>query len=139
LAFQPQVYRTDGENVKLPAGEYAIEYGRGPEYLSQTQAVRLDGTPQTLTFPLQRWIDPTELSWWSGDQHIHAAGCSHYSQPTEGVLPADMIRYCMGEDLKVGCALTWGPCFDFQKQFFSGTVDSVSRFPYLLRYDIEVS
>jgi len=50
-----------------------------------------------------------------------------------------MMRHCMGEDLKVGCALTWGPCFDYQKQFFSGAVDKVSKFPYLLRYDIEVS
>ena len=45
----------------------------------------------------------------------------------------------MGEDLKVGRNLTWGPCFDYQKQFFSGEVDKVSQYPYLLRYDIEVS
>src|SRR5881275_2883420 len=32
-----------------------------------------------------------------------------------------------------------GPCFDYQKQFFCGTVDKVSKYPYLLRYDIEVS
>src|SRR5204862_17026 len=41
--------------------------------------------------------------------------------------------------LKVGANLTWGPCFDYQKQFFCGTVDKVSQYPYLLRYDIEVS
>src|SRR5437899_3772330 len=50
-----------------------------------------------------------------------------------------MIRQCMGEDLKVGANLTWGPCFDYQKQFFCGTIDKVSQYPYLLRYDIEVS
>jgi hypothetical protein len=50
-----------------------------------------------------------------------------------------MIRHCLGEDLKVGCNLTWGPCFDYQLQFFTGKDDEVSRFPYLLRYDIEVS
>ena len=50
-----------------------------------------------------------------------------------------MIRHCIGEDLKVGANLTWGPCFDYQKQFFCGTVDKVSQYPYLLRYDIEVS
>ena len=68
-----------------------------------------------------------------------AAGCAHYTKPTEGVLAADMIRHCEGEDLKVGCNLTWGPCFDFQKQFFTGQIDKVSQYPYLLRYDIEVS
>jgi hypothetical protein len=50
-----------------------------------------------------------------------------------------MARHCRGEDLKVGCNLTWGPCFDYQKQFFTGTIDKESKYPYLLRYDIEVS
>jgi hypothetical protein len=50
-----------------------------------------------------------------------------------------MIRHCLGEDLKVGCNLTWGPCFDYQLQFFTGKDDAVSRYPYLLRYDMEVS
>jgi hypothetical protein len=139
FAFHPQVYRADGEKLKLPAGAYTIEYSRGPEYLSRTQSVFLDGSPQTLAFNLERWVDPAKLGWWSGDHHIHAAGCSHFVNPTQGVHPADMIRHCLGEDLKVGCTLTWGPGFDYQKQFFSGAVDGVSQFPYLLRYDIEVS
>ena len=71
-------------------------------------------------------IDPAAMGWYSGDHHIHAAGCAHYDKPTEGVLASDMIRQCIGEDLKVGCNLTWGPCFDFQKQFFSGQVDKVN-------------
>lgn len=139
FAFHPQIYRGNGETVKLPAGKYTFEWTRGPEYLPQTRNVTLNGQPQTLTFRLQRWVDPSRLGWWSGDHHIHAAGCAHYTNPTEGVHPPDMLRHCLGEDLKVGCALTWGPCFDYQKQFFTGAVDKVSRFPYLLRYDIEVS
>ena len=54
-------------------------------------------------------------------------------------MPPDMLRHCMGEDLKVGCCLTWGPCFDFQKRFFTGRLDDASQYPYLIRYDIEVS
>ena len=49
------------------------------------------------------------------------------------------MRHCSGEDLKVGCNLTWGPCFDYQKQFFTGKDDKVSKPPYLLHYDVEVS
>ncbi|SVA54354.1 uncharacterized protein METZ01_LOCUS107208 [marine metagenome] len=79
------------------------------------------------------------MGWWSGDHHIHAAGCAHYKNPTEGVHAPDMMRHCLGEDLKVGANLTWGPCFDYQKQFFTGKDDDVSQFPYLLRYDVEVS
>jgi hypothetical protein len=139
FAFHPQIYRADGEKVRLPAGEYTVEYGRGPEYLTKRQTVRLGGKPQSLSFALERWIDPSLFGWWSGDHHIHAAGCAHYTQPTQGVHPPDMMRHCLGEDLKVGCALTWGPCFDYQKQFFTGAVDKVSQFPYLLRYDVEVS
>ncbi len=50
-----------------------------------------------------------------------------------------MMRHCQGEDLKIGANLTWGPCFDYQKQFFTGKEDKVSSYPFLLRYDIEVS
>ena len=94
---------------------------------------------QQESFKVQRWIDPAQLGWWSGDHHIHAAGCAHYNNPTEGVHAPDMQRHIMGEDLKVGSNLTWGPCFDYQKQFFTGKDDKVSQYPYLLRYDVEVS
>lgn len=139
FSFHPQVYRADGETVRLPDGAYTIEFSRGPESLRQTRTVRIEGKPQTLSFQVQRWIDPSLFGYWSGDHHIHAAGCSHYTKPSEGVHPPDMMRHCLGEDLKVGCNLTWGPCFDYQKQFFCGDLDQVSQHPYLLRYDIEVS
>ena len=139
FAFHPQVYRADGETEKLPPGEYTVEYTRGPEYITKTAPLKVDGRKQSWSFKLERWIDPSKLGWWSGDHHIHAAGCAHYTKPTEGVHAPDMIRHCLGEDLKVGCNLTWGPCFDYQKQFFTGQDDKVSVWPYLLHYDVEVS
>ncbi len=137
--FQYQVYRTDGEKEKLPPGTYTMEYSRGPESIAKTMNLTMGNEPQTATFKIERWIDPSKLGWWSGDHHIHAAGCAHYQEPTQGVLAADMIRHTMGEDVKVGCNLTWGPCFDYQKNFFTGAIDKLSKYPYLLRYDIEVS
>ncbi|MFT4639148.1 MAG: hypothetical protein ACI8T1_002472 [Verrucomicrobiales bacterium] len=139
FSFHPQVYRHSGETVKLPVGTYKIKCARGPEYHAQTKDVVVAEANTPVTFSLKRWIDPAALGWWSGDHHIHAAGCSHYNNPTEGVHAPDMMRHCLGEDLKVGANLTWGPCFDYQKQFFTGKDDSVSQYPYLLRYDIEVS
>jgi hypothetical protein len=139
FAFHPQVYRTDGEVELLPPGEYTIEYGRGPEYYARSKTVRVGSEPQSIEFQLERWIDPARMGYWSGDHHIHAAGCAHFTTPSEGVHAVDMIRHCLGEDLKVGANLTWGPCFDYQKQFFTGEDDPVSTYPYLLRYDIEVS
>ena len=137
--FHPQVYRGDGETIALPAGSYTVETSRGPEYLIQTTSFTVGTEPQEVAFKLKRWVDPAKLNWWSGDHHIHAAGCAHYTNPTEGVHAVDMIRQTLGEDLKIGCNLTWGPCFDYQKQFFTGKDDPASKHPYILRYDIEVS
>jgi len=139
FAFHQQIYRADGETIRLPEGNYFVEFSRGPESVPETRKVSISKASKELAFKAQRWIDPSQYGWWSGDHHIHAAGCAHYVKPTEGVLASDMIRHCMGEDLKVGANLTWGPCFDYQKQFFCGSIDKVSQYPYLLRYDIEVS
>ncbi len=137
--FESQIYRADGEVIKLPAGVYNVDFSRGPESYTEHRVIQVEDKPQIIAFSVKRWIDPSLYGWWSGDHHIHAAGCAHYTRPTEGVLPADMLRQCEGEDLKIGCNLTWGPCFDYQKQFFCGKVDAISQYPYLLRYDVEVS
>jgi hypothetical protein len=139
FSFHPQVYRVDGEALRLPPGKYSVEFSRGPESITRTQTLEVGSGTREWNFKVERWIDPSKHGWWSGDHHIHAAGCAHYVKPTEGVHAEDMIRHCMGEDLKVGANLTWGPCFDYQKQFFCGAVDKVSQYPYLLRYDIEIS
>ena len=137
--FQRQIYRADGETVRLPTGNYTVVCSRGPESLSETRSLVVKDQPVTLEYQVKRWIDPSRRGYWSGDHHIHAAGCAHYESPTQGVAPPDMLRHCMGEDLKVGCCLTWGPCFDFQKRFFTGELDANSKYPYLIRYDVEVS
>ena len=139
FGFHPQIYRADGESIRLPDGEYAIEFSRGPESVAKQVPVRVGAETHELAFAVERWIDPAQFGWWSGDHHIHAAGCAHYTNPSEGVHASDMMRHCLGEDLKVGCNLTWGPCFDYQKQFFTGQDDKVSHAPYLLHYDVEVS
>lgn len=139
--FHPQVYRQDGEKLDLPPGHYSVTATRGPEYLVFKSEIDVpsDGAPAPLTVKLQRWIDPTQQRWISGDHHVHAAGCAHYEQPTEGVKPSDMMRHIVGEDLKVGCVLSWGPCWYYQKQFFEGRTSDLSRRDYLMRYDVEVS
>ena len=139
FSFHPQIYRNDGEKLLLPSGTYEIQFARGPESIPSKRIVKVTDKTRDLHFSVQRWIDPSLFGYWSGDHHIHAAGCAHYTDPTEGVHAPDMLRHILGEDLKVGANLTWGPCFDYQKQFFTGEDDVVSRPPYLLRYDVEVS
>jgi hypothetical protein len=138
--FHPQVYRSDGERIKLPAGEYTVEYTRGPEYVVKRQTVKITpDKPQAFTFKLERWIDVATLGWYSGDHHVHAAGCMHYESPTQGVTPEDMIRHILGEALNVGSVLTWGPCYYYQKQFFEAKDNQLSTRDNLMRYDLEVS
>lgn len=139
LWFQPQVYRTSGDIIQVPEGSYTVTCLRGPEYIPQTKNIDVNENGGSLLFELNRWIDPSKHNYWSGDHHIHAAGCAHYIDPLEGVLPEAMSRYIQGEDLKVGSVLTWGPGFDYQKQFFTGQADTTSKYPYTIRYDVEVS
>ena len=138
--FQPQIYRYDTEGVRLPVGYYTIAYNAGPEYVTHTKEFAVDDkSPGELTLNLERWIDPSKYGWYSGDHHVHAAGCSHYQNPTEGVEPKDMIRQLLGESLNLGSVLTWGPCYYYQKQFFSGKDDPLSKPGRLMHYDLEVS
>lgn len=138
--FHQQIYRADGETVSLAPGRYTITAVRGPEYEPATLelAVSADTQPE-LKIPLKRWIHMAQHGWFSGDHHVHAAGCSHYENPTQGVTPKDMMRHLVGEDLNVGCVLSWGPCWYFQKQFFEGDVSALSQPGNLMRYDVEVS
>jgi hypothetical protein len=138
--FQKQVYRSDGETVDLPPGELTVDFGRGPEYrMLKDKIVVSEKGGNVLSVKLQRWVRPSDYGLYSGDHHIHAAGCAHYTNPTEGVFAKDMFRHVKGEGMNVGCNLTWGPCYDFQRQFFEPTVHKISEPFTLLKYDVEVS
>jgi hypothetical protein len=50
-----------------------------------------------------------------------------------------MMRHIEGEDLNVGCVLSWGPCWYVQKQYFDGRVSKLSTASNVMRYDVEVS
>ncbi|MDE0316769.1 MAG: CehA/McbA family metallohydrolase [Candidatus Poribacteria bacterium] len=138
--FHNQIYRHNGESVLLPPGKYSVEYTRGPEYQVKRKTINVPNAEKHQeTFRLERWIHIAAEGWRSGDHHVHAAGCAHYESPTEGVTPEDMMRHILGEDLNVGCVLSWGPCWYFQKQFFNGKVHELSTDDYVMRYDVEVS
>lgn len=139
--FHNQIYRTSGESVQLPPGDYSVEVSRGPEYPVATYPLTVPEkvSSANASYKLKRWIHPATRRWFSGDHHVHAAGCAHYENPTEGVTPSDMMRHILGEDLNVGCVLSWGPCWYAQKQYFEGKTSALSKPSYLMRYDVEVS
>jgi hypothetical protein len=136
MFFQDQIYRADGGTVVLPPGELTMEYGRGPEYRQVRQKIRVPGD---ISVKLERWINPADWGYYSGDHHIHAAGCAHYTSPTEGVHPPDMFLHVKGEGLNVGCCLTWGPCYDYQRTFFEPVPNKITEPFTVLKYDVEVS
>ena len=138
--FQKQVYRKSGEFISLAPGDYYVTFTRGPEYVPQTRKITIPKKDSvSMTFKLKRWIDLAKHGWYSADHHVHAAGCSHYDSPEEGVLSHDMFRQALGEDLDVSAVLTWGPSWYYQKQFFTGKDDSMSTRENIIRYDVEVS
>jgi len=97
LFFQPQVYRENGATVHVPAGTYTVTASMGPEYEPQTKEIDVaPASANEISFAMKRWIDPPKYHWYSGDHHVHAAGCSHYQNPTEGVQPEDMVRQIQG-------------------------------------------
>jgi hypothetical protein len=137
--FQPQVYRADGDVLRLAPGAYTVDVTRGPEYVAQRVPLEVTAGGGQLAIKLQRWIDLPARGWYPGDHHIHSAGCLHYETPTQGVEPRDMIRHILGEALSVGSVLTWGPGYYYQKQFFEGRDNTLSTPDNLMRYDLEVS
>jgi hypothetical protein len=138
--FQDQVYRPDGGIVLLPPGELTLTYSRGPEYRQLQRQVTIPEKGEAkIAVKLQRWISSMDYGFYSGDHHIHAAGCAHYTNPTEGVFAKDMFLHVKGEGLNVGCNLTWGPCYEFQRQFFEPTVNKLSEPLTVIKYDLEIS
>ena len=139
--FQPQIYRADGEHVLLPPGKFNVTYTRGPEYQTQNKEILIPSGVDSMqaSFQLKRWVNMAKLGWFSGDSHVHAAGCSHYESPEEGVDPKAMWRQIVGEDLDVAAVLGWGPGWYHQKQFFTGGTHPLSTSKNVMRYDVEVS
>ncbi|HSG69357.1 MAG TPA: hypothetical protein VLA12_03025, partial [Planctomycetaceae bacterium] len=77
--FQKQIYRKHGESVLLPPGRFTLKASRGPEYrILERQITIPEREDVELAIKLQRWIDTEAWGFYSGDHHIHAAGCAHY-------------------------------------------------------------
>jgi hypothetical protein len=140
MFFQNQIYRSDGETVELPPGEYTVEFARGPQYESYTRKITVSTQPSTEKFALKRWINPRSLGYVSLDKHVHTAGCLHYNDPAYGIEPKDMLRYATGEDLDIADILIWGPNWYYQKaKYFTGQPDPVSTPNNVVTHNLEVS
>lgn len=86
----------DGQvTLTLPAGDYAYEVERGPEYQSSRGSLKVAaGETTTEQVSLQRLVDLAAEGWWSGDLHIHRA-------------LKDIELLMRAEDLHVAPVITW--------------------------------
>ena len=138
--FQKHIYRPNGGTVLLPPGVFTMEASRGPEYRTVKTQVTIPAAKETtLPVKLERWFNAADFGYYSGDHHIHAAGCAHYTSPTEGMPPEHMFQQVKGEGLNVGSVLSWGYGFEHQRQFFGPQVDALSEPLTQMKYDMEVS
>lgn len=54
FAFHHQVYRADDEVMRLPDGDYTVEFSRGPESVSQTRRLAVNAQTRELPFKVER-------------------------------------------------------------------------------------
>ena len=114
---------------------------RGPEYLTSRRGRSTvpEGGDAPRVVRAEALDPPGEAGLVLGRPPRPRRRLRHYESPTEGVTPEDMMRHILGEDLDVGCVLSWGPCWYAQKAFFDGKLHPLSTPDYLMRYDVEVS
>ena len=69
--FHPQVYRADGERIRLPDGKYTIRRSRGPESIPETRKLTVDGSDTVLRCEVKRWVAPSKRGWLSPLHESH--------------------------------------------------------------------
>ena len=140
--FQPQIYRADGETVDLPSGDFTVDvYTRARVPAADAALERSPaGAARNCRSQLERWIDPAALRLVSPATTTSTppAAPTTRTRP-KACSPQDMMRHILGEDLDVGCVLTWGPWYYYQKQFFAARTTRSRQPRRLMHYDVEVS
>ena len=140
LFFQQQIYRRDGGAVLLPPGEFTMDFGRGPEYRlldahdhragkrrrgHRRQAGTLD-QPDGLRLLQRRPSHPRRRL-----RPLH--------QPDARAFCPRTCSCTSRARAERRLLLTWGPCYDYQRQFFEPKPHKLSEPFTLLKYDVEVS
>ena len=118
-----------------------MTYGRGPEYKlidAEDHRARRRARP-TIDGQAGALDQPDGLRLLQRRPPHPRRRLRPLHQPDRGRLPEDMFLQVKGEGLNVGCNLTWGPCYDFQRQFFEPTPHKLSEPFTVLKYDVEVS
>jgi hypothetical protein len=122
--------------LTVPAGKYVVCVFRGTEYRPAQQEFDLvPGQNKTITVELERWIDPSSRSWYSGESHIHA----NYGYGQWYNTPETMRLQLEGEGLNVANFMVANSDADgvFDREFFRGAPDPHSASQTILYWNEE--
>ena len=109
-------------------GEFELTYNRGPEYKNLRKPITVvERGNTTIDVRLERWVNPMDFGFLFGRSPHSWGGMFALRESHARCSPQDMFAQVKGEGLNVGCVLTWGPCFDFQRRYFSPIADTVRR------------
>ena len=94
-AFDDHFVFSGKASLPIPAGTYAYEIERGPEYRTLAGSFEVNkGAPKSLRLEIARLADMPSQGWYAGDLHIHRR-------------PEDVQLLMRAEDLHVGPVVTW--------------------------------
>jgi hypothetical protein len=82
-------------NLDLPAGRYAYEIERGPEFTPASGSLVASSNMAPVRVQLKRIEDMASRGWFSGDLHIHRKF-------------EDIDAIMLAEDLRIAPVATWG-------------------------------
>ena len=107
---QRRVFFVDGGfSLKLPAGDYTLMAGKGPEYEPVVEQVRVPpGGTAERSIRLKRWIDMAAQGWISGDAHAHYERSGEASNQT-------LMTWAKAEDVRLANVMRMG---DARKTYF---------------------
>jgi len=129
-------YCSKQSDLAVPAGKYVLRAFRGLEYRQSQQELEvIAGQEKTVIVELERWIDPSSRSWYSGESHIHANyGYGHWYNT-----PETMRLQLEGEGLNVANFMVANSDTDgvFDREFFRGAPDPLSASQTVLYWNEE--
>lgn len=137
LLFDSGHFYCEGETeFEVPAGKFSYRAFRGPEYRVQHGSAEVAaGKTAELVLELERWTNPAERGWYSGENHIHANyGYGHWYNT-----PESMLAQCAGEDLRICNFVIGNSDTDavFDREFFRGQADPISSTDTILYWNQE--
>lgn len=137
LLFDNGHFYCDGSTeLEVPAGNYSYRAFRGPEYRTAQGGIQVAaGKTSIVKIGLERWTNPAERGWYSGENHIHA----NYGYGQWYCTPDDMALQCAGEDLRICNFMVANSDTDnvFDREFFRGRPDPASTAENILYWNQE--